>query len=168
MDSSSAILLYKVDFISLVTDLYEVMIPRSVEQELTDHEDHVGAPAFGEMCQRGKLKTIAYEGTKGGIDISGLTLGRGEAETMALFSQGYGEFIVLDDRRGVALCRRENIPHINALLIPRILFLGDIIDEALYRKTFEKLLERGYYGKKVVDFAAKVEKKDVGRFFPAV
>ena len=68
---------------------------------------------------------------------------------IALFREGKGNFIIIDDGKGGRYCRDNNIPYINALLTVKILFLKRLITETESADAWKWLLANGRYSEKV-------------------
>jgi len=166
VDSSSAIILYKSGLIGSLIDLYLTVISESVYAELT-HEGYAGAEAFKIYCHE---KKICVRGDVCGInnDADYLTtlagLGAGERDTIMLYHKGIGEFIVVDDGRGARYCKKNGIPHINALLVPRLLYNAGKIDGDDRNHLMDIIIEYGRYSPWVIDYARTCDDKEL-RYF---
>lgn len=162
VDSSSAIILYKSDLFEKMASLYRVILARSVFRELA-----VPGRAGAEDCERhGREGIIAImdASPRGRTKRYDSGLDAGERETILLFEEGAAEFIVLDDGKGVAWCRRRRIPHINALLVPRILKLAGIISAGECDEGMRAVMMHGRYSRRVIDYAYTCGDEELARF----
>jgi len=90
----------------------------------------------------------------------------GERATIALHLARMADFVVIDDGKGAGFCRRERIPYINALLVPRILyFSGDVRGDWAMEKA-ALIREKGHYSETVVRFASRATAAELAPFFP--
>ena len=101
-----------------------------------------------------------------GASAALLRLGAGERDTLCLYESGRGSFVVLDDRKGANYCRRQNIPYINALLVPRILQMSGRLSEAECRERIGLLLYCGRYAPRIVQYASTCDPQRLARFMP--
>lgn len=165
VDASSAILLAKAHLFRRLTETYRVMMAEAVYREI-GRNGYPGARRFAEARRKGAIRVLAAcnDGLPGPESV--LT-GSGERETIRLFSQGKGNFVVIDDRKGAAFCRDAGIPYINALLFPRILMLSGNLPDSEYRRLTECLLRCGRYSEKIVAAAAGATRERLGRFLPS-
>lgn len=77
----------------------------------------------------------------------------GEKETIVLFNEGKGDFIIIDDGKGSAYCRDKKIPYINALLGVKIIYFKRIVTEPEYHRAWKWLIENGRYSTKIINWA---------------
>lgn len=159
VDSSSAILLYKAGLFERLTEIYQVMLTEVVFAELTC-AGYPGAGVFKESAV-----TLFCPVSAAGIDQS---LGKGERDTIAGYLQGFGDFVLIDDGSGARYCKEKGIPFINALLVPKVLFLAGIMEEAEQHGKRELLMNIGRYSRKVVEYAADCGRKELEPFIPLI
>jgi predicted nucleic acid-binding protein len=141
VDASSAILLYKSGIFKRLLAIYHVLIATSVHEEIT-RKGYPGAEVF-EACVRDNncrvLKKEDYTKKGARLQLENLSLGRGEKDTISLYLEGAGDFIIIDDGRGAGYCKKQQIPYINALLFPRILYLCRAFTEKDFKSRLKKL-----------------------------
>ncbi len=162
VDSSSAIILYKSDLFEKTAWFYRVIMARSVFRELA-----IPGRAGAEDCERHSREGIIaiMDASPGGtFGDDGRGLDAGEGETILLYEEGAAEFIVLDDGKGVAWCRRQRIPHINALLVPRILKGAGIISAGECDEGMRAVMMHGRYSRRVIDYAYTCADGELARF----
>lgn len=164
IDASSAILLHKAKLFDSVAAAYKLMMTPAVYKEVTV-VGRDGAAHFQALCQYGRVG-LAVKPSGGHRDDGLSGLGAGERETLRAYTRGGADFVILDDRKGVAYCRSMAIPHINALLCPKVLHWSGHLDQSAYTRIFTHLLEQGRYGSHVVEFAMKCSHRRLRDFMP--
>lgn len=160
VDSSSIILLQKAALLPRFLNNYSVTITASVFTELTLVQKE-GAVELLKLLT-GCIKKFSEHNS---LDLN---MGRGERDTIVLQQQGYGDFILIDDKRAANYCRSKKIPFINSLLVPRIFFFVGILDEAECQEKVRELAELGYYSKEIIELAKSFSRDRLCRFFPSV
>jgi hypothetical protein len=167
-DTSSIIILFKSDLIERFVVTYRVIITGAVYDELA-REGYPGA----EMIQqyRASRKIIIQEPPDKSRKISKTladkpVLGRGEEDMIRYFLSGVGDFVTTDDGKCVSYCKKKGIPHINALLFPKILFAVGAIEDFDYEEKSKAVLDNGRYSDEVIDFARNCSLQDLGQFLP--
>lgn len=161
IDSSSLILLYKCNIIPDLLKYCSIAIPGAVMAELTV-PGYDGALFIDDLCRKKIIKV--YEPDSGRIEKLSRSLHAGEREVIALFYEGKGDFIIIDDGKGSAFCRDKKIPYINALLTVKILFLKRLIDEVQYAYAWRLLLEKGRYSQKIIKWAENADEHALAFF----
>ncbi|MDJ0621856.1 MAG: hypothetical protein QNJ17_02755 [Desulfocapsaceae bacterium] len=156
-DSSSIILLQKVDLFDVFCDQYNLVITEDVFAELTSNGKK------GSAYLRKVLRDWVRQPLPESIDHS---MGQGEASSIALFLEGGGDFVLLDDKKGANYCRNKSIPFINSLLVSRLLYISGAIDAAAYDRTTMQLTKQGYYSEKIINRAENINKNELSRFLP--
>jgi len=160
VDTSSIIILFKTGLFNLLIDEYHLIITNSVYDELTiDH--HTGSKEFKDYCDSGKIKVhlLTDEESKS-CNLKNVhpSLDKGEQDTICLFQNGIGDFIIIDDGKGAKFCRDQKIPYINALLFPRILYFGGKCSKSQFNRLIEKIIGIGRYSQEIIDFALNCHK----------
>lgn len=131
-------------FSALLRYCYPV-IPESVYREVTV-SGHTGSDFFSDLCEKGVI--TVYKTTER-FDLSLSFLHEGERGVIDIFYEGKGDFVIMDDGKGGAFCRDNNIPYINALLAVKIMLMKKIVTEAEYADARRWLLKYGRYSEKV-------------------
>ena len=161
IDASSAILLYKAELFEDLLRYYSIIVSETVFKEITK----AGYPGADHFAACGRQKKLRIKKIDPEEKIKSLpSLHQGEQETVALFLQGFGKFIITDDGPAARLCKSQSIPFINALLVPRILFVNHILSVKESLKKMETLVMLGRYSEKIIDFARNCPAQDL-RFF---
>lgn len=161
MDSSSAILLFKVALLNSLAENYNTLISHTVYKELTIP----GQRGYREFIDYRQKNIITVSDKYGSKPIE-IPLKGGEMETILLYLNGAGDFIIIDDKKGVDYCRNNKIPFINALLVPKILYFSNLIEREHYIEKKQQLLQLGRYSQWVIDFAESIPRKDLTPFMP--
>jgi len=162
-DASSAIILFKIGLFHELTKTYRILMTKSVYEELTA-EGYPGAKIFREYCKKKQFFVFLSEDEAAcrRIPLSG----KGERDTVFRFLEGIGDFIIIDDGKGVGYCRDNSIPHINALLFPRILYLSGNISEKEYRSKTDAIIKVGRYSEKVITYSRDCSRNEIAFFMP--
>lgn len=162
IDASSSILLYKAGLFQALVKHYHVLMPPSVYAEITV-PDYPGAGTF-ESCRDRALIRIVSPPPDRGRDPLLSAMGRGEADSIRLFTVLPQGFVIMDDGKGARFCRDHGIPYINALLVPKILFFSGQLPQPEYRRATETLSRLGRYSAFILTFARTCTFEDVARF----
>jgi len=153
IDSSSAILLYKSGLIQTLTSTFDVRVGTVVYKELTCS----GYPGCEQFKKYFQGKQLEWQKKKGEEycphPMIIAALDPGERQTLLLFQEGLADFIIVDDGSAVRCCQKLSIPHINALLVPRIFCIAGKISREVCRQKMGQLTEIGHYGRNVIDYA---------------
>lgn len=169
VDSSSAILLEKVDLFDFLVGVYRVIFAQAVYRELTENSYH-SADLFRSFTQAEKISIARRtpETSDKEVDAELNSLNVGERETIQLYREGIGDFILLDDGKGARYCHKCSLPFINALLFPKILRSRGLITEEECREKTVEIIGIGRYSNKIVRMAAEMTDINLVPFLPAV
>lgn len=166
IDASSAILLYKSELIPHLVSLYQTRIADSVYHEITC-EGYSGSIAFRRLCDRGQIAVLPEIDSRQAFSEAGIpALDPGERDTIHHFLRGSADFIILDDGRAARYCRKAELPFINALLFPRILFLINIIQESDYHQKRVEIINNGRYSDHIIRKALELPIEEMQLFLP--
>lgn len=98
------------------------------------------------------------------------SLDRGERQTVRLYFQNlYTDdkgFIILDDLKAARFCMNFDIPFINALLVPKILWFAGLLNNNEYIDKTAFVIEKGRYAKTVIEKAKALSSTDLALFIP--
>ena len=164
IDASSAILLHKADIFGDVAQHYALKMVPTVFSEITV-TDRSGAQVFRKAREAGKIHLVAPAPGGRRIKVAG-SLHAGELETIIAYEGEAAHFIIMDDGRGAKACRTMDIPYINALMCPKILYLSGKIDRTARQSAFMQLKNIGRYGDEIVAYAEKAGRDNLSSFFP--
>lgn len=166
IDSSSAILLYKSGLIQALILTFDVRVGTAVYEELTC-SGYPGCEQFKKYFQGKQLESRKNQGEEY-YPHSMITaaLDPGERQTLVLFQEGLADFIIVDDGPAVRCCRQLGIPHINALLVPRIFCIAGKISRKVCRQKMERLTKIGRYSPYVIDYAWRCDASGLIFFCP--
>lgn len=164
IDASSAILLFKSRWLNAVAAAYALKTAESALRELTV-PGYPGAECFQRMAAEGLLEVLpATREMPLPADLAALD--PGERECIALFLAGRAGFIIIDDGRGSACCRRRRIPFVNALLMPRLLSPVGRGQAAEVTQAVQEIFRHGHYASWVLDFALQSNPETLASFRP--
>jgi predicted nucleic acid-binding protein len=161
IDSSSFILMYKSGVINPLLKFYSAVIPETVFHELTV-PGYEGSELFRNLCSEGRIVVCKPDPAKNRVLSE--TLHPGERGVISLFYEGKGDYIIIDDRKGGAFCRDNNIPYINALLAVKILFLKQLVTEKEYVSAWAWLVNNGRYSGKIIKWAENADEVKLAWF----
>lgn len=153
-DSSSLILLAKIDILRTVVNIYKVLIPDMVRSECTI-KDNFDAQLISTVINNGKIKVIKIEKPRSLNTLcKDFKIHRGEAEALALALQRKCPLAV-DDLPTIKACKILNHEFITA-----IHFLINLADSGkIERKSalfkLEKLSYFGRYSNRIIADAVK-------------
>lgn len=156
-DSSSIILLQKVRLLKVFLRNYRVIIPCQVYTELTDGGKE-GSRELGNLLMKNIVQSPDDKRIEG--------MGQGESSVIALYFDGAGDFVVLDDKKGAKYCKSREIPFINALLVSRILCLAGAINGDDCEVAAELLVREGYYSDSIIERATAIRDNELQQFMP--
>lgn len=167
IDASSAILLTKTGLMEACCRAFRIQMTRRVFEEVTV-ADRPGERRLRALAAK-EPGFVVIEDPAGPLpDRAAADLRRlhqGERDTLHYFLNGAARFVILDDGKGVRVCRRHGIPHINALLCPKILHYSERLPDALrVRCFFDRIAGLGRYSKDVVAWAQQCGRSDLEFF----
>ncbi len=170
IDASSAILLYKAGVIDYWCHMVQLLMTRSVFAEVTVPR-HRGADGLGQLARRQPGLILLDDPhhpdcSCAAADID--RLHRGERDTLFHYLNGVARFVVIDDGKAVRVCRRYGIPHVNALLVPKLLYYSKQLSMDQREHFFARLRSLGHYSERVVDWAADCDAKQLAFFLMPV
>jgi hypothetical protein len=165
IDASSAILLFKAGLIKICCDGFRLLMTRSVFDEVTVPAQP-GATALQAIAGRRPGVTVldapVVSLPKRTADLQ--RLDRGERDTLQHYLNGAARFVIIDDGKGVKACRRHGIPHVNALLCPRLLCYAGWMADLHARLSFARIASLGRYTTAVVKWAETCDESDLAFF----
>jgi len=174
-DASSAILLHKAELFVPAIQAFSMVVSKAVFREITV-PGYPGAGMFKEVRkQKGFIIENPTEEAMGPIlsaDKSFARMDIGERETLALFyhhqKKGGNNFVLMDDGRGARFCQKQNIPYINALLVPKLFWYSGFMDQITAHKNTNQLIDLGRYSEKIIQIAQQLTEKDLAPFIPEI
>lgn len=165
IDTSSAILLFKSGWMVPLMKHYRVTTGPVAFREMTVR-DYPGAQAFTRWQQENQLALHPRCPPDQRNETDLRRLDPGERECISLYYSGAGTFIIIDDGPGAAICRREAIPYVNALLIPRLLSTGAATGGSGLETAILQIYANGRYAPWVLDYALTCPPEDLAFFLP--
>jgi hypothetical protein len=143
-----------------------MLMTRTVFEEVTVPRQ-AGADAFRVLADRRPGLVVIDDPTHPAArdaarDIE--RLHRGERDTLIHYLSGKARFVIIDDGKGVQVCRRHRIPHVNALLLPCLHHLCGDLSAAQAYAHFLRIRRLGRYSANVVAWAEKCTPDDVAFF----
>ena len=167
LDASSAILLAKAGFHETVATSYCILMSVSVFDEIT-RKGLPGSDEYRQLLGDGRLEVTPVSKPPSGwvTDTSLKGLDKGEQDTLVLFLEGQGDFVVTDDGAAARFCLKNKIPFVNSLLLLRVLHLAGTIEDSSSERGFQSLLDLGRYSEKVIEYAQNCHDRELLCFLP--
>ena len=165
IDASSAILLFKSGLVKACCEMFHLHMTRAAFDEVTVPSQPGAAELRALSGQRPGVTVL--EDPSGRLPNSAADvqrLHRGERDTLHHYLNGAARFVIIDDGKGVRVCRRHGIPHVNALLCPRLLYFSGRIPAPHARLFFSHIAKIGRYSTAVVKWAGSCEKSELAFF----
>lgn len=161
IDSSSAIILYRANFFEEAASCLRLIYAESVIREITVPE-RPGSERFSLIrhLYPGDIYDVGLAEPGESFSLSW----EGERDTINLYLSGYADYVITDDKKGASFCRKRNIPHINALLLPGVLFFSGRIPAEKRKKAESLILHIGRYSKEVSEKAASMGREELDFF----
>ena len=167
LDASSAILLAKAGFHEVLAASYFILMSDSVFDEIT-RKRLPGSGEYRKLLQEKRLEVLSVLSPPPWIvaDAHLQRLDRGERDTLLLFHEGRGAFVVTDDGAAARFCLSNRIPFVNSLLLLRLLHRSGMIGDSSYEAGFQSLLALGRYSEKVREYARSCPDSELLSFLP--
>jgi hypothetical protein len=168
IDSSSAILLFKIGLFDLLVRTYRIQMTQAVYNEIC-LPGYPGAGVFKNHCREQRITvipSIADAKIVATMPPALRSLDSGEKETIWQYTRADARFIIIDDRRGGAYCRDHRIPYVNALLIVRIFYLSGTISKIDYRSKSTAVIEQGRYTPDIIEYGLGCPQQRLVHFMP--
>ncbi len=175
IDASSAILLYKSDLFAPLLNAWQLIMSPEVFREITK-TGYPGVAYFKTLQKKTHDSAAPIIFREPGpadhplfAQKNFLAMDKGEKETIQIFcnSNGFkktGAFVLVDDGRAARLCHAQQIPFINALLVPKLFWYSGVMDQKTYLKKTTQLCELGRYSKKIIEMAGQFSRKELTYF----
>lgn len=158
-DSSTLILLQKIDLLHFLLKNHELFIPNEVYKETVEKgKERLHEDAFFIEEQISKKKIFKIE-VKNKVLINKLILDynihKGEAEAIALFLEIKADILAVDDHKAITLCRIMKIPFMTAISFILYLFKNKILSKKESQDYIALLQEYGRYRDMIIIEALK-------------
>lgn len=120
-DASTLILLEKIELLKEMTKRYSFIIPKEVEHEAITKGMEARFPDSFRLHEKVKLQEIVvkdvYDKQKVKEIIAQFNIGKGEAEAVTLWFQEKDATLIIDDHKGMNICKIYAIPFVTALTL---------------------------------------------------
>ncbi|MGA1875693.1 MAG: hypothetical protein ACMUIA_08790 [bacterium] len=152
-DSSSLIYLSKTGLLPLFAQVVHLAISHHVYRECTRPPWPDDARHIHHLVESG-IMTV-YE-IPSAYHLPLPRLGAGERSTIELWYFLKADSVMIDDRKGICLCRQREIPFLCAILVPGILKQNLILrDQKEVDLCIEKICQVGRYAQWIIDYAKR-------------
>lgn len=149
-DSSAIILLAKCSLLQIVCDLFEVIVPESVNMEVASEnlvKKYPDAALISELMSKGAIKV---QNSTANLLSPPLSLHKGEKDALQLAIELDGSFLATDDGKAVKAARFFSIPFIITPKIVVELFRLRKISLKKAREALRKLDKIGRYSPEII------------------
>lgn len=171
IDASSAILLYKAELFVQCTRYFSMVMETDVFKEV-GVPNHPGANFFLSMVQKNRIKVCRADTDRGINTDLPHNLDLGERQTIVLYFQNIcpdqPSFIIMDDAKGAKFCLNRKVPFINALLVPKVLWLAGLLNKEDYLDKTALVIEKGRYAGTIIEKAKALSPSDLAIFTPTL
>ena len=147
--------------LNTLAENYHILIAQTVFKEITIP----GQSGYREFIDYHQ-KNIITVSENNGLEPVELPLRGGEMETILLYLKGVGDFIIIDDKKGVDYCKKSKIPFINALLVHKILYFSNSIEREHYIEKEQDIIQLGRYSPQVLNVAESISQRELSPFMP--
>ena len=167
IDSSSLLLLHKADILTRLSEVYNLQCTLAVFDEVVQSQKH-DSININDYFKKNAIDIIYVNNE---VYSNLLHFGIGERETILLYKQSIKTsnqidiFICIDDKKAISFCFAKKIPFINALLVPKLLYLQNIISKNTFQNKFNELSKAGWYSKSIIKRAQNFTKMELQNFF---
>ena len=149
-DSSTLILLAKVELLVRVVEDTEVIITNVVEKECTRKQELLDAKLIEKLIEEGKVKVENYDVGKEGKKIEkGFNMRTGEVSSLLLAGKK-GWILATDDKQALKACRVLRVPFLTAIHFLLRLYEKGIISRELVLAKVKALEKLGRYNPDIV------------------
>lgn len=151
----------------MLATAYCIVMSDSVFDEIT-RKRLPGSDEYRKLLLKKQLKVfpVSSPPSRSAADNSLQRLDRGERDTLFLYQEGYGDFVITDDGAAARFCLSNKVPFVNSLLLLRILHHSGTIDDSSYETGFKSLLAQGRYSEKVKEYSRSCPDSELLFFFP--
>lgn len=153
-DSSTLILLQKVDVLDLLLKNHEIIIPNEVYKEVVikgKNKAHEYAFFIEEHIKDKKIKIIKVKNSKIIQNlVNNYNINQGEAEAIALFLEKKADIIAVDDHKAINICRIMKIPFMTPLSFIIYLLRKKLITKNKAKLKIQLLYQFGRYKDQII------------------
>jgi len=162
-DSSSLILIAKIETLDLLIDLFEeILIPKAVFFEtVTKGKEYQKMDAFliEKRIEEGKIKVVDVE-NRGEMQklMKNFNIHKGEAEAILIYLERRAELLGTDDNKTIKVCKILKIKYFTTLSFVYLLYSQNRLSKEKSLFKFNALKKIGWYKKEVIKyFEEKIE-----------
>lgn len=139
-DSSTAILLAKIQLLSAVTEKLKVIFPETVEEETTKKKDSFDSKLILKLINENKIKIAKADKSKVNKLIQDFNIESGEAEALVLAKEKKCA-VATDDGPSIRICKIFDIRFITAIHFLIKFHKNELLEKAIALEKL-KMLER--------------------------
>ena len=152
-DSSSIIYLSKADLLPLFSQIVNLVITPHVYRECTLASNSDDAQQIKDLVQRGDIMICSVPVT---YELAIPNLGTGEKSIIELWYFLDANSVMIDDKKGIRVCKLRKIPFFCAILVPVILQQNKILSGPKEVDMYiDKICQIARYSQWIIDYARK-------------
>lgn len=157
-DASTLILIAKVELLDLflANVSVPVAIPGEVENECCGSKKALDAVIIQRAVDESRIKTVVVKNRRLVTKLQGdFSLGKGEAEALALALNEKAEVLGIDDKNGINACKLLGVAFITAVsILIRSLEKG-LLEESVALEKLSALAKHGRYKNSIIEDARR-------------
>jgi hypothetical protein len=166
VDASSAILLQKAGLFEPLLNCFSLVFAPSVFEEISK-PGYPGASAFARFFYHPRFRVLPVLDTgKPALAPGRHEMDAGERDTLCLFLTSLKGFILIDDGQAAKFCHKNDLPFINALLIPKIFWYAGHMTHKQAIDHMTTLCRIGRYATAIKAFAFDCGLETLAGFLP--
>lgn len=157
-DSSTLILTAKIELLDLFLNGIgmEVAIPRAVEEECCGGKKTLDALMIQKAVGESRITVRSVRNKKLVLKLEeDFSMGRGEAEAIALALQEKARLVGIDDKRGINACKLTGVPFTTAIAILLRSRQKGLIDKDDAQARLSSLARHGRYKSSILEDAKR-------------
>lgn len=149
-DSSSLIYLSKVGMLAPYAQLVRLVISCRVYEECTRRQDSEDARQIRGMVQERSITVCPIPEAN---HLALPHLGAGEKSAIELYYVLKADSVIIDDRKGIQVCKKNRIPFLCAILVPAMLRQNHLLSDRETDLFIEKICRVGRYNQWIITYA---------------
>lgn len=156
-DSSTAILLAKIQLLAEITRKLEIIFPESVREETTKKKDSFDSKLIAKLIDENKIKILKANQTKVKKLIKDFNIEKGEAEALQITEEKQYT-LATDDGPSIKACKILGIKFVTAIHFLIGIYENKLLDKELALEKLKMLEEYGRYSYEIIrDTKKKIE-----------
>ena len=156
-DSSTAILLAKIQLLNNITEMLKVIFPEKVKEETTKKKDSFDSKLISKLINENKIEVIKANQSKVNKLIEDFNIEKGEAEALEI-SKEKRCTLATDDGPSIKICKILNIKFITAIHFLIYFYENKLLDKKVALEKLKMLEKFARYNYDIIkDAKNKIE-----------